>query len=126
MAGEEHADSRLVPRRERLRTLGRGAGLGIVLGAGGVLLAALAGVPARDANGVVFPLGAMAFGFGMATWASALLYGTTLERGARKSKVSQDFSSERAADAMALLMVVGFGGMVGGTVATLLVRGLLA
>lgn len=126
MAGEEHADSRLVPRRERLRTLGRGAGLGIVLGAGGVLLAVLAGVPARDANGVVFPLGAMAFGFGMATWASALLYGTTLERGARRSKVSEDFSSERAADAMGLLMVVGFGGMVGGTVATLAVQGLLA
>ena len=104
---------------DRLRAIGRDVALGFGLGAGGILVAAAAGIPARDANAVVFPLAALVFGIGLASWASLALYGTSLERGARRSEVGPTFSSAGAAASTGRLAVIGFAGMVGGTVATL-------
>ena len=109
----------IAPPGDRLRAIGRDAALGFGLGAAGVLLAAAAGIPARDANAVVFPLAAMVFGIGLAAWASLALYGTSLERGARRADVSTTFSSAGAAESTGRLAVIGLAGMVGGTVATL-------
>jgi hypothetical protein len=111
---------------ERGRTLARGAALGFGLGAGGVLLVTAVWSTPRGANGVVFPLAAMCFGFGLAAWASALLYGPTLERGVRRATESEGFSSEGTADAMGLLTVIGLAGMVGSSVAALALGALLS
>jgi hypothetical protein len=111
---------------ERGRTLARGAILGIGLGAGGVFVATAIWTTPRDANGVVFPLAAMCFGFGLAAWASTLLYGSTLERGVRRATESEGFSSEGTADAMGLLAVIGLSGMVGSSVAALALGTLLS
>ncbi len=108
-------------RGERARNLGRAGLLGAGLGAGAVLAAVLLGVAPAGANGIVFPLGAMAFGFGMASWASVLLYGTTIERGARRTEMSENFSSDGAARAMGRLTLGGLGVMTGGSATTVIV-----
>ncbi|MEF8838679.1 MAG: hypothetical protein V5A24_08680 [Haloarculaceae archaeon] len=108
------------------RKLLRGAGLGFALGAGGVVAGAAVGMSVRDANGVVFPLAAMVFGVGIAAWASVSLYGTSLERGARRAEISDTFTTDRAAAVTGRLAVAGLSGMVGGTVASIVISRLVA
>ena len=107
------------PGPDRLRTLGRAAAAGFGLGVTGVVLPAAAGVPASDANGLVFPLAALLFGFGLATWASALLYGSTIDRQPGGRGRGDDRTSEGVAESMGVLTLFGLGGMVGGSVAAL-------
>ncbi len=87
--------------------------VGFVIGAVLTVILALSGSGDSDGSAVVFSLGALVFGFGLTTWATALLVGDAIE-GALSGR--SGWTREAAARAFSIVTVLGFGSMVGAIV----------
>ena len=85
----------------------------MALGGLAVLVVASAGRSTGDAGDLVFAVGALAFGFGLTTWATFVMIGDVLESLSESLAVSEDFSAAGSQAAMALLAALGAGVMVG-------------
>jgi hypothetical protein len=107
------------------RTLARVSTAGFVAAAIAVLAGVAIGRPVRDVNTLVFSLGALVFGFGLSSWASALLLGNSLDMTASLADLDRDWSSADIADAMSLLTAFGAGVMVGGALLTELIASVI-
>lgn len=102
---------------EQPATLARTAAVGLAAGTVGVAVGVAGGWSAREASEVVFSLGAVAFGFGLASWASAILMGGTLDSAAEQLDVERRWTSAESRDAMSVVAMFGVAAMVGASVA---------
>jgi hypothetical protein len=93
---------------------------GAVLGLFSLPVAVAAGYTPRDASGLVFSLGALAFGFGLLGWSGSILVGDAVEiRNARLGKTS-DWTEAKSRRAMARIGGFGFGVMLGSAIVSAL------
>ncbi|USZ69510.1 hypothetical protein NGM10_07180 [Halorussus salilacus] len=107
--------------RERARLLGRAVLLGLALGAVGVPVAVLAGETLRSASATVFALGALVFGFALLGWSGSVFAGEAVENMQEYMDAGTNWTEADSRQAMAILGSVGFGGMVGSSLATAVV-----
>ena len=94
--------------------------------AGGAVLTVtflVLGSPLAQASATAFSLGTLLFGFGLATWATALWIGRPLR--ALFARRGSSWNRENAARAFSIVTVLGVGGMLGSVAATLLLGAVL-
>ncbi len=94
-------------------------------GGGAILTVALVAVgsPLADASASAFSLGTLFFGFGLATWATALWIGDALQ--AFFGRKGSNWNRENAARAFSIVTVLGVGGMLGAMVVTIVLGALV-
>jgi hypothetical protein len=110
-------------RLRRFRRLARTAAFGVAAGLVAVFgLSVAAGWPLREASAVGFSLAALVFGFGLTTWATAVLLGESIGRVVEATDSASDWTEAGARQAMSHLSALGGGGMAGAVVATVLLR----
>lgn len=80
------------------------------------LVYALAWTP-RSASELTFSLAALPFALGLIGWSTVLLSGNALEGFSREFNISQTWTKRGGRNAMARLIAVGAGGMVGASLA---------
>lgn len=71
----------------------------------------------RSASELTFSLAALPFSLGLIGWATVLLSGNAIEGFSRQFNVSRTWNKEGGRDAMARLIAVGAGAMVGASLA---------
>lgn len=103
---------------ERARELGRATLYGGVLAALGVVILVLSGESLGFASEKVFAVGALVFGFSLLGWSGSVFAGKGIENFQRHIGGRSDWSEADSRRAMAFLGGVGVGGMVGATLAT--------
>ncbi|MFB6112661.1 MAG: hypothetical protein ABEJ58_01005 [Halodesulfurarchaeum sp.] len=101
------------PVSDRLRSLGRTALLGGVLGIVLPLVLLGLGWPLRSATTLSFSIGGLAFGFGLTIWAGSLMSGTSIA--AAGEHLGRSFDVEKTTGAMGVLASFGGAWMVGTT-----------
>jgi hypothetical protein len=107
--------------RERARRLGRGLLLGAVLAGIAVPALVLSGESVRFASEKVFAVGALVFGFSLLGWSGSVFAGRGMENFQQYIGGRSDWSEGDSRRAMAVLGSVGLGGMVGASLATVVV-----
>lgn len=89
----------------------------VLLGAllGGILFLGLlaGGWPARRASEISFSLGGIPFSIGLIGWSTVLLSGNAMEGFSKELGLSKGWTVEGGRQAMALLIAVGGGAMLG-------------
>jgi hypothetical protein len=103
--------------------LARSVAVGFAGGAVGVPLFLVVGWSVRNASELVFALGALAFGFGLTSWASAILLGGTLDEASEQLDLDRRWTSADSRNAMSVITAFGAAAMVGAPVATVAVQG---
>jgi hypothetical protein len=106
--------------RERVRLVGRALALGAGLAAVGVLALVLYGETLQFASSKMFALGALVFGFSLLGWSGSVFAGDGIEHFQRYLGGNSDWSEADSRQAMVVLGSVGLGGMVGASLATIL------
>ena len=107
--------------RERVRLVGRTALLGLALGALGVPLAIASGETLQSASETVFAVGALVFGFALIGWSGSVFMGDAVESMQEYMDTNTNWTEADSRQAMAILGSVGLGGMVGASLATVVV-----
>lgn len=126
-SGEPHrGDDRVTgddaPRpRERARQLGRALLFGAVLAGVAVPALVLSGESVQFASSKVFAVAALVFGFSLLGWSGSVFAGRGMESFQRYLGGRSDWSEADSRRAMTVLGSVGIGGMVGASLATLVV-----
>ncbi|MFC7081626.1 DUF7268 family protein [Halorussus caseinilyticus] len=108
-------------RRERARQLGRALAFGAVLAGLAVPVLVASGESVQFASEKVFAVGALVFGFSLLGWSGSVFAGRGIENFQRHIGGRSDWSEADSRRAMAVLGSVGVGGMVGASLATLVV-----
>lgn len=107
--------------RERLRRVGRATLFGGVLGVFVLVVLVVAGESLRFASEKVFAVGALVFGFSLLGWSGTVFAGRGIENFQRHIGGRSDWSEADSRQAMVVLGSVGLGGMVGASLATMVV-----
>ena len=107
--------------RERARQLGRALLLGAVLAGLAVPALVLSGESVRFASSKVFAVGALVFGFSILGWSGSVFAGRGMESFQQYLGGRSDWSEADSRRAMTVLGSVGAGGMVGASLATVVV-----
>jgi hypothetical protein len=107
--------------RQRAREVGRAVALGAALGALAVPVVVVSGESVGFASEKVFAVAALVFGFSLLGWSGSVFAGRGIENFQRHIGGRSDWSAADSRQAMAVLGGVGLGGMVGATLATLVV-----
>ena len=107
--------------RERARRLGRALLLGAVLAGLAVPALVLSGESVRFASSKVFAVGALVFGFSILGWSGSVFAGRGMENFQQHLGGRSDWSEADSRRAMTVLGSVGAGGMVGASLATVVV-----
>ena len=107
--------------RRRAREIGRATLLGAGLGAFGLVVLVATGEPVDPASETVFAVGALVFGFSLLGWSGSVFAGRGIENFQRHLGGPSDWSEADSRQAMAVLGGVGVGGMVGASLATVVV-----
>ncbi|NHN61036.1 hypothetical protein G9466_18385 [Halorussus sp. JP-T4] len=98
--------------------------LGAGLGAFGLVVLVATGEPVDVASETVFAVGALVFGFSLLGWSGTVFAGRGIEHFQRHVGGRSDWSAADSRQAMAVLGGVGVGGMVGASLATVVVGSL--
>ena len=114
------ADDSPTPR-ERARRIGRALLLGAVLAGVAVPTLVLSGESVAFASEKIFAVGALVFGFSLLGWSGSVFAGRGMENFQRHIGGRSDWSEADSRRAMVLLGSVGIGGMVGASLATMVV-----
>jgi hypothetical protein len=107
--------------RERARRVGRALAFGAVLAGIAVPALVLSGESVRFASSKVFAVGALVFGFSLLGWSGSVFAGRGMENFQRYIGGRSDWSEADSRRAMTILGSVGVGGMVGASLATMIV-----
>ena len=111
--------------RTRAHLVGRAVALGLALGALAVPVVVASGESVRYASQKVFAVGALVLGFAVLGWSGSVFAGEAIENMQTYMDTSTEWSETDSRRAMTILGGVGVGGMVGASVATVVVGGLL-
>ncbi|MFC6836943.1 DUF7268 family protein [Halomarina ordinaria] len=107
--------------RPRVRIVLSAALVGAPLGALATLaLVSLLPFSVREASTQAFALSALALGFGLLGWSGSVLLGRSVERAQRTLETGTDWTEADSRRAMARIVGVGAGGMVGVALVTTL------
>lgn len=107
--------------RTRARLVGRAAALGLVLGALAVPIVIASGESLRYASEKVFAVGALVLGFAVLGWTGSVFAGTAIENMQTYMETNTGWTEADSRQAMTLLAGLGVGGMVGASLATVVV-----
>jgi hypothetical protein len=107
--------------RERAREVARATLFGAGLGAFGLVVIVLSGETLTFASEKVFAVGALVFGFSILGWSGSVFAGRGIENFQRHIGGRSDWSAADSRQAMAVLGGVGLGGMIGASLATVVV-----
>jgi len=112
--------SHIVPSEDVLRSRLKSALAGLCVGLVGVVIVALARDDTKLASDVVFSLAALVFSLGLIGWAGSILAAGSIGAVQHHLDIARDWTEAGARRAMAHLVGVGVGGMLGAVVGTLL------
>ena len=110
--------------RKRARLVGRAALLGVVLAGIAVPALVLYGETLQFASSKVFAVGALVFGFSLLGWSGSVFAGRGIEHFQQYVGGRSDWSEADSRQAMAVLGSVGVGGMIGASLATMVLGSL--
>jgi hypothetical protein len=119
-SGGDPRDDSPTPR-ERARQLGRALLLGAAMAAIAVPVLVASGESVRFASEKVFAVGALVFGFSLLGWSGSVFAGRGMENFQRYIGGRSDWSEADSRRAMTVLGSVGVGGMIGASLATMVV-----
>lgn len=111
--------------RKRVRLVGRALLLGVVLSGVAVPALVIWGESVTFASEKIFAVGALVFGFSILGWSGSVFAGKGIESFQRHLGGRSDWSEADSRQAMVLLGSVGVGGMVGASLATMVVGALV-
>jgi len=111
--------------RESGRLVGRALALGALAAGVAVPALVLAGETVGFASQKVFAVGTLVFGFSILGWSGSVFAGEGIENFQKHLGGGSNWSEADSRQAMVVLGSVGAGGMVGASVATVVVGGLV-
>lgn len=111
--------------RTRARLVGRAVALGLVFGVLTVPIVIASGESLRYASQKVFAVGALVFGFALLGWSGSVFAGEAVENVQTYMDTNSEWSEADSRRAMTFLGGIGAGGMVGASLATV-VLGIVA
>ncbi|WP_135829777.1 DUF7268 family protein [Halorussus halobius] len=112
-------------RRERGRLVGRALLVGALAAGVAVPVIVVAGESVGFASETVFAVAALVFGFSLLGWSGSVFAGDGVENVQKHLGGGSDWSEADSRQAMVVLGSIGAGGMVGASVATVAVGGLV-
>lgn len=110
--------------RTRVRLVGRAVALGLALGALAVPVVVASGETAQYASEKVFAVGALVLGFAVLGWSGSVFAGEAVENMQKYMDTNTEWTEASSRRAMTILAGLGLGGMVGASLATVVVGGL--
>ncbi|WP_321112698.1 DUF7268 family protein [Halorussus salinisoli] len=107
--------------RERAARLGRALLFGVALAGAAVPVLVVSGESLQFASEKVFAVGALVFGFSILGWSGSVFAGRGIQSFQRHIGGRSDWTEADSRQAMAVLGSVGVGGMIGASLATVVV-----